>query len=253
MNEADAKEFYEKNAKRFEQPEQVKASHILLTLERGATPEQVKEAEEKAKKLSAKARKKGADFAKLARENSQGPTAPQGGDLGFFTRTKMVKPFADAAFDLKNGEISDPVRSPFGFHVIQRTGDKPPERIPFDEVKEKLMQDLSGQKERESLQKFIEKAEKDYKVERKDKNVVVNLDPKAAKPMPKPGAGFNPHGHAHGPNDGHDHGNTGKPKGLPPGALKLNSKQPPSVNTKKLKLDPKFMPKAEPVPKTAPK
>jgi peptidyl-prolyl cis-trans isomerase C len=244
VSEADAKKFYDENAARFQQPEQVKASHVLFKLERSATPEQVKEAEEKAKDISAKARKKGADFAALAREHSQGPTAPKGGDLGFFPKNKMVKPFADAAFALKDGEISDPVRSPFGFHVIKRTGSKPPEQIPFDQVKDRLMKDLAGQKERESLKKFIEKAEKEYKVERKEDAIVVNIDPKAAATPPPgmfhpPGAGHGPNdGHGHGAHDGHGHG--GAKKGLPPGALKLNGKQPPSVNPKKVKVvDPK--------------
>jgi NIMA-interacting peptidyl-prolyl cis-trans isomerase 1 len=110
-------------AARPEQEEKISASHILVGYQgaRRAKADRTKdEARKLATELAARA-KKGEDFAELARKNSEGPSAPRGGNLNEFTRRQMVKPFADAAFALKVGQVSDPVETPFGFHVIKRT------------------------------------------------------------------------------------------------------------------------------------
>jgi parvulin-like peptidyl-prolyl isomerase len=78
------------------------------------------EARKRAEEIAARA-KKGEDFAKLAQQLSDGPTGPNGGDLGSFSKDRMVKPFADAAFELLAGNVSGVVETPFGFHVIMRT------------------------------------------------------------------------------------------------------------------------------------
>ena len=79
------------------------------------------EARARAETLRKQVAEEGKDFAQVAREDSDGPSAPQGGDLGKFTFDKMVKPFSEAAFALKTGGISGVVESKFGFHVIKRT------------------------------------------------------------------------------------------------------------------------------------
>lgn len=101
----------------------IAASHILIGFKgamRARTERSKEDAQKLAAQLAARARK-GEDFAELARNNSEGPSASRGGALNEFTRQQMVKPFADAAFALKVGEVSNPVETPFGFHIIKRT------------------------------------------------------------------------------------------------------------------------------------
>jgi parvulin-like peptidyl-prolyl isomerase len=106
-----------------DEPEEVSASHILLKfkdVDKGSTRTKA-EAKKLAEELIAKAKKKGADFAALARKHSEGPTNTKGGDLGSFKRGKMVKEFDNAVFKLKVGDISGIVETEFGFHIIKRT------------------------------------------------------------------------------------------------------------------------------------
>ena len=118
VSDEDIHEFYVANPNRFRQPEQVKARHVLINVATDADEATVEAARQAIEKILAEARA-GADFAELARQHSEGPTAPRGGDLGIFSRGQMVKPFEDAAFALQPGEISDVVRTRFGFHVIK--------------------------------------------------------------------------------------------------------------------------------------
>jgi len=105
VSDAKVKEYYDAHKADFRQ---VKASHILV------------ETEEQAKDVKKRVTKKGADFAAVAKETSTDPSAKEnGGDLGFFTKDQMVKPFADKAFAMKVKEISDPVKSEFGYHIIK--------------------------------------------------------------------------------------------------------------------------------------
>ncbi len=141
----DLRDYYEQNKARYTVPEQRRASHILVQVAQGAGEEARKAARAKAEELLRKARE-GADFAVLARENSQDPgSAREGGDLGFFQRDGMVKPFADAAFAMKEGEISDVVESEFGFHVIKLTGVRAGAQKPFDQVRAEIETELRRQ------------------------------------------------------------------------------------------------------------
>jgi peptidyl-prolyl cis-trans isomerase C len=142
--EETVREAYDQNPQNFVTPEEVKASHILINSAQGDAQEKKDDALKKAQEITALARKDGADFAALAREYSEGPSAPSGGDLGFFTRGRMVKPFEDKAFSMKVNEISDPVLTQFGYHVIKVTGRKESSTLSFDEVKENLEQDLTN-------------------------------------------------------------------------------------------------------------
>ncbi|MCL4687345.1 MAG: SurA N-terminal domain-containing protein [Burkholderiales bacterium] len=122
----EVKKFYEANKSRFVQREERRASHILLTVKPDATEAEKKAAEEKAKALADEVRRKPASFADVAKKQSQDPgSAVQGGDLGFFARGAMVKPFEEAAFGGKLGEIVGPVKSDFGWHVIRVTDIRP--------------------------------------------------------------------------------------------------------------------------------
>ncbi len=138
VNEEEVRRFYEENQDKFTTPEQVRASHILIRVAPGASDEEKDRARRKVAELRERALK-GEDFAELARKNSEDPgSAANGGDLGFFTRDRMVKPFADAAFALKTGEISDVVETRFGYHVIKVTDRKEATRHGFDDVKEQI-------------------------------------------------------------------------------------------------------------------
>lgn len=157
VSDADIKSYYEQNAKRFVDEEQRRASHILIKADKGASAADKAAAKEKAERLLAQLRKNPADFAKLAKENSQDPgSAERGGDLDFFGRGMMVPPFEEAAFKLKQGEISDVVPSDFGFHIIQVTGIKPGSAKSFDAVKGQIAAEIKKQL---ATKKFSEMAE----------------------------------------------------------------------------------------------
>ncbi len=152
----DVKTYYEQNLARYATPEERRASHILISLPDKADDGLKEKARQKAQELVLKARS-GVDFAALAKADSQDPgSAAQGGDLGFFRRDTMVKPFADAAFSLKDGQISDPVLSEFGYHVIKLTGIKAGTTRAFDQVRAEIEKELRQQ---QASRKFAENAE----------------------------------------------------------------------------------------------
>lgn len=121
------REYYEDHSADFNRPQEVKARHILFTVSEGASEEEAAKVRARAQKILGEARK-GADFGELARKHSQDTaSAPNGGDLGYFSREQMEPAFSDAAFNLKPGQISEPVRTRFGYHVI-KVEDVHPER-----------------------------------------------------------------------------------------------------------------------------
>lgn len=136
---------YESQKKRFHEPERVEASHIFLTLSPNASEEEVSEAKNKILEIRKQALA-GADFAALAKEFSQCPSAVQGGDLGVFTREEMIGPFSDAAFVLKAGEIGEPVRTPYGWHLIRVARHFPEGTRPFEDVRGDLLMELRDEK-----------------------------------------------------------------------------------------------------------
>ena len=156
LDAADVRTYYEQNQARYGTLEERKASHILVRMEAGANEQTRKQARAKADEFLAKARA-GADFAELAKASSQDPgSAANGGDLGFFTRETMVKPFADAAFALKEGQISDPVETEFGLHLIKLTAIKPSAVKPFEAVRAEIETAL---REQQATQRFVQAAE----------------------------------------------------------------------------------------------
>lgn len=234
----DVQKFYKDNPDQFKHQAQVKASHILFKLKPKAEEKDIKAAEAKAKKIAKDARKKGADFGALAKKHSEGPSAPKGGDLGFFTAGRMVKPFSEAAFAMKVGDISDPVRSRFGFHVIKVVEKKVEKAMPFDEVKDKIRQNLEIKKLRESMNKFRTESKEKYKIVLNEKNIKVNV--KAPPKGMNPFGGHGGHGHGghggHGAGDGHGHAHPHGGKGghaHPPKGKKIQLKAP-SVNPTKV-------------------
>jgi peptidyl-prolyl cis-trans isomerase D len=129
--------YYEYNVEAFKEPKQVKARHILFKLREDASEQEEKTVREKAEKVLKEARENG-DFAALAKKYSEGPTKDNGGDLGYFTEGRMVKPFEEVAFQMKKGEISDLVRTPFGYHIIYIEDIREERTKPLDEVREEI-------------------------------------------------------------------------------------------------------------------
>ncbi len=124
ITDEESKTFYDTNPQRFQPPERVKASHILIKVDEGASEEKKAEALKKIKEIQQKVQK-GEDFAALAKTYSEGPSGPKGGDLGSFGRGQMVKPFEDAAFSMKPNETSDIVETKFGYHLIKVVDKQP--------------------------------------------------------------------------------------------------------------------------------
>ncbi len=162
VSEEEVKAYYEKHREKYQEPRAVRARHILIEVPQGATPEQEKEALKKAQRLRERILK-GEDFAKLAQEYSADPgTKEKGGELGFFTQGQMVKEFEEAAFRLKPGEISEPVRTPFGYHLIQVEEVKEAKQRSFAEVKDRVREDLIQAKEEAALNKALKELAQKY-------------------------------------------------------------------------------------------
>jgi peptidyl-prolyl cis-trans isomerase C len=165
VSDEEAKDFYEKNLRFYQEKESIHASHILVKLGSNATPEEEAEAMKKVEEAQA-ALKKGEAFEDIATRMSDGPSAPKGGDLGFFTRGQMVKPFEEKAFAMKVGEISEPVRTRFGFHIIKVLEKKEDSQKSFDDVKEQIYESLRNKKFFQERRKLLEDLEKTAKIEK---------------------------------------------------------------------------------------
>ncbi len=160
VSDKEARAFYQKNIDKFKQPEMVHARHILV------------KSEEEAKKIIDELKKTPKDklkakFIELAKTKSVGPSGKRGGDLGFFKKGQMVKPFSDAAFSLKPGEFTTkPVKTQFGYHIIFVEEKKPASTIPFEQVKEKIKQQLKMKKFQEIIKRESEKLKKHAKIKK---------------------------------------------------------------------------------------
>ena len=146
VTDAEAEDFYKKNPEKFRQPEEVRASHILVATPEDAKPEVIAEKQKQAQALAERV-KKGEDFNKLAEQLSEDPSAKENkGDLGFFGKGQMVPEFSDAAFAMKKGDISDPVRSKFGFHIIKVTDRKDAGTVTLAQAKPQQTQAPQGRR-----------------------------------------------------------------------------------------------------------
>ena len=151
-NEEEVRGYYEQNKNKFTTPEERRASHILI-----AFGEDKEASKKKAEEVLAKVKANPADFAKLAKEfSTDGGSAQQGGDLDFFPRGMMVKPFEDATFSAKKGDIVGPIESDFGWHIIYVTDIRPSAIRPFEAVRSDIEAEYIGQM---ALREFSEKAE----------------------------------------------------------------------------------------------
>ena len=157
LNEADVKTYFDQNQARLSGAQERRASHILINAAKDAPAVDREKAKARASDLLAAVRAAPDSFADVAKKNSQDTgSAPAGGDLDFFGRGAMVKPFEDAAFAMKKGDISDVVESDFGYHIIKLTDIKQPPQKTFDELRVSIENDLKVQ---QAKVKYAELAE----------------------------------------------------------------------------------------------
>ncbi|MDX1368506.1 peptidylprolyl isomerase [Pseudomonas sp.] len=164
INEQEVRRVYEENQARLVRPEQVRARHLLLAVPAGADAAVAREAEQRIRDLLQQIRT-GADFAELAQRHSEDANAQQGGDLGYFSRGKMVPAFEAAAFALRPGEVSEPVRSPYGWHLIQLEAHRPSEPLEQAQGLSIVRQMLLGQRQAQARTAALERLRAGSKIE----------------------------------------------------------------------------------------
>ncbi|MBA2660816.1 MAG: peptidylprolyl isomerase [Bradymonadaceae bacterium] len=169
--ETQVREFYDQNQEMFQRPEQIRARHILVRVEADADEAAWEQARTRAQAIHQQVTQPGANFEEIARTSSEGPSAPQGGDLGLFPRGRMVAEFEEVAFGLQDGQISEPVRTQFGWHIIQVVEHQAPGTVAFDTIQEQLSRELRNQAIQQSLQGFIESLRADAQVELHNENI----------------------------------------------------------------------------------
>ena len=156
VSEEEIAAFYKEKPHHFARPEKVKAHHILVRVERGADDKTKAEARQRAQSILDDIRK-GEDFATLAERYSEDSVSRgKGGDLGEFGRGEMVKPFEDAVFAMKPGQLSEPVETEYGYHIIRLDAYTPAGTIPLDEVKDRIRKALAAEKRNAAARKHVE-------------------------------------------------------------------------------------------------
>jgi len=165
VTDEETKAYYDANPQFFKQPEQVKASHILIKVETTADDATKAAARKKIEDIRKKLTD-GGDFAELAKEYSEGPSAPKGGDLGYSRRGQMVKAFDDTVFSMKINEVSGLVETRFGYHLIKVYDKKPEQTLAYADVKDKIAQRLKQEKIEKGAIAYVENLKKDAKIEK---------------------------------------------------------------------------------------
>jgi peptidyl-prolyl cis-trans isomerase D len=158
VDPADVKKFYDQNQRQFGTAETREASHILIAVDKGAPEAEKQKARALAESIAAEAKKNPERFAELAKKHSQDPgSAAKGGELGSFSRGAMVKPFDDAVFSMKPGEISGPIETEYGYHVIRLTGVTPGQMKTFEQARPEIERELKKTGAARAYAEFAEK------------------------------------------------------------------------------------------------
>ncbi len=162
INEREIKEYYKKNKERYKEPEGVHVKHILIYIPKDADKATEKKALEKAKQIRAQILK-GAKFEELAKIYSDDAgSKKKGGDLGIIKKGQTISEFEKVIFKLKPGEISRPIRSSYGYHIV-KVEEKIPEKIlPFEEVKDLVKEDYLQKKQEELMRQILQKLYQEY-------------------------------------------------------------------------------------------
>jgi peptidyl-prolyl cis-trans isomerase C len=164
ISDAEIQSFYDDNTQLFERPEEVRASHILIRVAQDAGQEEKAEARKALAEVRTKA-EAGEDFAELARAHSQCPSAQNGGDLGYFSKGKMVPAFEKAAFELEPDKVSDIVETDFGYHLIKVTDRRAAGTIGFDEVRPRIATNLRNERIQADLVEYLEQLRESATIE----------------------------------------------------------------------------------------
>ena len=157
------KDYYDNNPKAFQTPEQVRASHILVAVKPDADEATKKAARKKLEKIR-KQIQAGGDFAELAKKSSDCPSSSQGGDLGYFGRGQMVKPFETKAFSMMPGDVSDIVETQFGYHIIKLTDKKAATVVSYTDAHERIERHLKQVEAQTKVNDYIKGLRKDAKI-----------------------------------------------------------------------------------------
>ncbi len=179
ISDDEIQEYYDDHLDEFQKPKTVEARHILIEVDQDADADKVAEAKKRAEDILQKARA-GQDFAELAKQYSEGPSKDKGGYLGTFKREAMVKPFTDKAFSMKAGEISDPVRTRFGWHLIKVEKVNEATTTPLidarDDIRKKLVDERAKQLAYEAAESVFDAAFEGSPLEEiaADQNLAVN-------------------------------------------------------------------------------
>jgi len=150
--DSEIEDFYKQNESEMMEPEQMRARHILIKVDENTDK---KKALKRIKDILKEVKKGKASFAELAKKYSEGPSAPRGGDLGFFIRGQMVRKFEEAAFALKVGEISNVVETEYGYHIIQCIEKKASEKKSLEEVRDYLRNFIFQKRMEEYYEKWL--------------------------------------------------------------------------------------------------
>ena len=189
ITDEDVKKFYDENPAKFEQPEMVRASHILIGTKDQATNSELNEEQKKAKhKLAEDVRKRavaGEDFAKLAKEYTDDPGSKDKGGEYTFPRGQMVPEFEAAAFSLGTNQVSDIVTTQFGYHIIKLSEKIPAKKVELAKVSDDLKEGLKSQELQKQLPDYLEKAQKEANIVILDERLKVAEPLEPAKTAPK--------------------------------------------------------------------
>ncbi|MFH1414477.1 MAG: peptidylprolyl isomerase [Elusimicrobiota bacterium] len=157
--------YYDEHQSEMMSPEQIRVRHILITTSEERPQE---ESKKKIDEIYEMAKKDPSKFSSFAEEHSEGPSASQGGDLGYFSKGEMVKEFEEVAFAMEVGDISKPVKTRFGYHVIKLIGKRSSEKKTFSEAKDKLKSLLYQMKMEKQYEKFLRELRDEAKISKTD-------------------------------------------------------------------------------------
>jgi peptidyl-prolyl cis-trans isomerase D len=166
LSDADLKQYYGQHVGEYHVSDRVKVSHILFKTE-GKTPEEVVAIEKKAREVLGQL-KAGGDFADLAKKNSEDSSAPNGGDLGWIVRGQTVKEFETAAFSMKPGQISDLIKTTYGFHIIKLFDKQTAHLQTFEEVRDQIRQQLERERLSDAQQALTTRLEREFQQDPKN-------------------------------------------------------------------------------------
>lgn len=165
VSDQEARKYFEENKNEFSKPERVKARHILIS-------DTSAKGKDKAESLKSQL-DDGANFAELAKKQSDGPSSRRGGNLDYITRDEMVKPFSDAAFSLGVGEVSGPVKTRYGWHLIKVEDKKAASEANYEDVSDTIVQRVTERKKKQKFREILSKL-------RQETEVVNNVAPRSA-------------------------------------------------------------------------